>query len=76
MKHPLSLESTGLIIELLNGDHTLITYQACTHGGWAKYIGVPNGKAEHTDNFESKSEIIEDANKIAKYYNQSLLVSI
>jgi hypothetical protein len=76
------LESSGLIIELrkkapfYGGCRVYITYSACTHGGWAKYIGVPNATSEPVANFETKNEIIADANSVAKYYNETLEVSV
>lgn len=74
VKSPLVLEQTGLIIELLRGDETLVIYSACTHGGWAKYMR--DDRHNHIDNFENKSEVILDANKIAKFYNLPLEVRI
>lgn len=75
MKTTMVLEQSGLIIELFNKrtDFIYVTYQACTHGGWSKYLrGYENPQAH----FESKSEIIADANKLAKYYNAALEVLI
>lgn len=74
-KAPLVLEQSGLIIELYNKktNQVYVTYSACTHGGWAKYLNRDN---EPVENFEYKSEIIEDANKLAKYYNTILEIAI
>jgi hypothetical protein len=76
MKDPLTLEASGLIIELFDDVRVYLTYSACTHGGWAKYHGTPNAESEPVANFETKNEIIADANECAKYYNRPLLVLI
>jgi hypothetical protein len=77
MKPAMILEASGLIMELINKrGRVVITYSACTHGGWAKYIGETNGTSEPTAFFENKSEVISDANSIAKYYNSPLEVRV
>ena len=77
MKSKLILEGSGLIIRLFNEktNQVYITYSACTHGGWAKYMGSSNRQIEdfHADN---KTEVIADANALAKYYNTTLEVNI
>lgn len=74
-KSNLVLEQSGLIIELFNKktNRVIVTYSACTHGGWARYVGNQHDEDFHADN---KSEILADANKIAKYYNVTLEVNI
>lgn len=80
MKQPLTLEQSGLIIELFSetspANYVYVTYSACTHGGWAKYLGIPHGDSRPVANLASKSEVIADANQVAKYYNRGLLVLI
>lgn len=75
-KSNLVLEQSGLIIELFNSrtNQVYVTYSACTHGGWAKYMGSTDRQIEFFA--DNKSEVIEDANKIAKYYNATLEVNI
>jgi hypothetical protein len=69
------LSQSGLVIELHDraSGRNLAEYHACTHGGWAKYVGGSQIESFHAEN---KSQVIIDANKIAKFYNASMEIQV
>lgn len=62
----MKLYKEGLVIFLdRDNGKSHAEYQACTHGGWAKYIP---GIESPTANFESKEEVLADARRRAGRY--------